>query len=61
MTDKKKPNRRIAALGDAEPEEVFRKIFKEADEKIRPELRQRPKQQSNEKGGKRNARNKGDA
>ena len=61
MAEKKKPNKRIAALGDAEPEDVFRKMFKEADEKVRPELRQRPKHQSNEKRGKRNARNKGDA
>ncbi len=57
MAEKKKPNRRIAALGDAEPEDVFRKMFKEADEKIRPELRQRPKNQSGAKGGKPNAQN----
>ena len=52
MADKKE--KRIAALGDAEPEDVFRKVFREADKKIRPELR-RSKNQSSAKGGKRNA------
>ena len=49
---KKDEPKRIAALGDAEPEDVFRKMFREADKKIRPELRQRPKHQGR---GKRNA------
>lgn len=49
MAEKKKANRKIVALGDAEPEDVFREMFREADKKIRPELRKRPEQQGREK------------
>ncbi len=41
MAEKKK--KRVAVLNDAEPEEVFRKMFQEADKKIRPELRNKPR------------------
>lgn len=38
-----KKKRRVAVLNDSEPEEVFRKMFQEADKKIRPELRNKPR------------------
>lgn len=51
MAEKKKPNKRIAALGDAEPEQVFERMFRRADEKVNPKLR-RSKQDKTRQGKK---------
>lgn len=54
MTEKKRQSeQRVVALGDAEPEDVFRKMFREADKKIRPELRRQRKGKKGAKGKRR--------